>query len=100
MNKKELIIHVSEKTGFQQVLVESIFNEIVTAITNEIVQGNNVSISGFGMFSSKFIPAKTKIHNITKVVLNIDSRLDPRFKFSTAYRDRIDEEYNKLNHQD
>ncbi|QJG66130.1 HU family DNA-binding protein [Mycoplasma phocoeninasale] len=99
MNKKELIVHVSEKTGFQQVLVETIFNEVITTITTEIVQGNNVSISGFGMFSSKFIPAKTKIHNITKVVLNIDAKLDPRFKFSAAYRERVDEEYNESNHQ-
>ncbi|BDX52670.1 HU family DNA-binding protein [Metamycoplasma equirhinis] len=93
MNKKELIIKTSEKTGFQQAIIESIFDEIIEIVSDQIAQEKTVSISGLGLFSAKYIPKKTKVHNITKVVLNVEAKLDPRFKFSDTYKKRITAQY-------
>lgn len=89
MNKKELLSKTSNETGFAHVLIESAFDEIIRIIADEIEAGREVTISGFGNFSSKFIKGKEKIHNITKEIINVPDRLDPRFKFSTAFKKRI-----------
>ncbi|TPR54111.1 HU family DNA-binding protein [Metamycoplasma neophronis] len=89
MNKKELIERVSEQTGIQQYSIEGAFDGIIAVISEEIKAGNSISISGFGNFSSKFIPGKTKTHNITKEIIEVAPKIDPRFKFSSAYKDRL-----------
>ncbi|AZG68793.1 HU family DNA-binding protein [Mycoplasma struthionis] len=89
MNKKELIIKTSQISGYQQTTVEAVLDEVITIITDEIKSGNTVSISGWGLFSSKQVEGRTRTHNITKKTIQTDPRIEPRFKFSKAYKTKV-----------
>ncbi|MBN4089524.1 HU family DNA-binding protein [Mycoplasma enhydrae] len=95
MTKKELIKKTAEETGFQQAMVESIFDHMVNIITEEIANSRQVSISGFGVFSSKYVPSKVQQHNITKENIEVPEKMDPRFKFSDVLKSRVDDYFHK-----
>ena len=50
MTKTELISAVAEKTEFTKKNAEAAVNAVVTAITEALVNGEKVSIVGFGTF--------------------------------------------------
>ncbi|WP_330463623.1 HU family DNA-binding protein [Metamycoplasma gateae] len=95
MTKKELIKKTSEETGFQQAMVESIFDQMVDILIEEMARSKQVTISGFGVFSSKFVPSKVQQHNITKESIEVPAKMDPRFKFSDVLKSKVDEIYQK-----
>ncbi|MGX9339345.1 HU family DNA-binding protein [Mycoplasma sp. 332] len=96
MTKRELIKKTSEETGFQQAMVESIFDQVVDIIIEELANSRQITISGFGVFSSKYVAAKTQQHNITKEEIEVPSKMDPRFKFSDVLKSKVDEIYQKI----
>lgn len=91
MTKKELIKKTSEETGFQQAMVESIFDQMIDILIEEMANSRQVTISGFGVFSSKYIPSKTQQHNITKEEIEVPAKMEPRFKFSDVLKSKVDE---------
>ncbi|AZZ65482.1 HU family DNA-binding protein [Metamycoplasma phocicerebrale] len=95
MTKKELIRKTSEQTGFQQAMIESIFDEMIKIIIEEIASSRQVAISGFGVFSSKYVPSKVQQHNITKENIEVPEKMDPRFKFSDVLKTKVDEFFRK-----
>ena len=51
MNKKDVIKAVSVKTGFSQKDVTEVVEDMLDIITATLVDGKDVSISGFGKFT-------------------------------------------------
>ena len=52
MNKTELIAAVAEKTGLTKKDAERVINATTETITETLVKGEKVSVSGFGSFSA------------------------------------------------
>lgn len=50
MNKQELVSVVAEKTGFTKKDLTLILEEFLGAMTDALVEGNEVSLFGFGKF--------------------------------------------------
>ncbi|WP_427902893.1 HU family DNA-binding protein [Metamycoplasma alkalescens] len=96
MTKKELIKITSEKTGFQHAMVESILEEMVNILIEEVANENQVTISGLGVLNSKLITSKTKQHNITKETIIIPEKMAPKFKFSNVFKQKINDAYQKI----
>lgn len=53
MTKAEIISTVATKSGLTKKQVEDVFDKTFDIIRNELVEGKDVSISGFGKFSVK-----------------------------------------------
>lgn len=53
MNKAGLIEKVAAKTATTKKLTESIIENLIDVIINELKTGNEVTITGFGTFSAK-----------------------------------------------
>lgn len=53
MNKSELITETAIKTGMTRKGTELALNVILDLITDELAKGENVKLSGFGIFSVK-----------------------------------------------
>lgn len=53
MNKSELITETAIKTGMTRKDTELALNVILDLITDELANGENVKLSGFGIFSVK-----------------------------------------------
>ena len=89
MNKTELIAAVAEKTGLTKKDAERAINATVEAITESLVKGDKVSVSGFGIFEVKNREARVGRNPRTKETIEIPASKQPAFKASKALKDAV-----------
>ena len=53
MNKADLVTLITEKTDLTKVEVESVVDEFLQIVEDEILEGKEVKISNFGVFYKK-----------------------------------------------
>ena len=91
MNKTELIAVVAEKTGMTKKDTERVINAAVDTITENLVKGEKVSMSGFGIFEVKAREARVGRNPRTKETIEIPATRLPAFKASKALKDTVSE---------
>lgn len=89
MNKKELIAAAAAKAGMTQKDAESVINAALDAITDALVKGERVQVSGFGIFEVKTREARVGRNPKTKEAINIPAAKVPAFKASKTLKDTI-----------
>ena len=89
MNKTELIAAVAEKTGMTKKDAERVINATVDTITENLVKGEKVAMSGFGIFEVKAREARVGRNPRTKETIQIPATRLPAFKASKALKDNI-----------
>ena len=89
MNKTEIIAAVAEKTGMTKKDAERVINATVDTITEALVKGEKVSMSGFGIFEVKAREARVGRNPRTKETIQIPATRLPVFKASKALKDSI-----------
>ena len=89
MNKTELIAAVAEKTGLTKKDAERAINATVEAITESLVKGDKVSVSGFGIFEVKNREARVGRNPRTKETIEIPATRLPGFKASKTLKDTV-----------
>ena len=89
LNKKGLIDVVANKLDITKkdatVAVETVFE----AITESLVNGNKVDISGFGKFEVKTRAERTGINPATKETIQIPATKAPGFKAAKALKEAV-----------
>lgn len=53
MNKTDLVVAIAEKSDLPKTEVESVVEEFLQLIEKEIIKGNEVKLSNFGVFYKK-----------------------------------------------
>ncbi|MBE6981230.1 MAG: HU family DNA-binding protein [Ruminococcaceae bacterium] len=89
MNKTELIAAVAEKTGLTKKDAERVINATTETITETLVKGEKVSVSGFGIFEVKAREARTGRNPRTKETIEIPATRLPAFKASKTLKDTV-----------
>ena len=89
MNKTELIAAVAEKAGLTKKDAERVVNATVDAITESLVKGDKVQISGFGIFEPKTREARVGRNPRTKETIQIPATRLPVFKASKTLKDSV-----------
>ena len=89
MNKTELIAAVAEKAGLTKKDAERAVNATVEAITESLVKGEKVSVSGFGIFEVKNREARVGRNPRTKETIEIPATRLPAFKASQTLKNTI-----------
>ena len=89
MNKKELIAAAAAKAGMTQKDAESVINAALDAITDALVKGERVQVSGFGIFEVKTREARVGRNPKTKEAINIPAAKVPAFEASKTLKDTI-----------
>ena len=89
MNKTELIAAVAEKTGMTKKDAERVINATVDTITETLVKGEKVAMSGFGIFEVKAREARVGRNPRTKETIQIPATKTPVFKASKALKDIV-----------
>lgn len=88
MNNKEFISELSEKTGMGTRDVTSLVNGVVSLITDELVEENTVSISGFGNFEVKKKLERVVVNPSTKQRMLIPPKMVVSFKPFNTLKDK------------
>ncbi len=89
MNKTELIAAVAEKAGLTKKDAERAVNATFEAITESLVKGDKVSVSGFGIFEVKNREARVGRNPRTKETIEIPATRLPGFKASKTLKDTV-----------
>ena len=89
MNKTELIAAVAEKTGMTKKDAERVINATVDTITEKLVAGEKVAMSGFGIFEVKAREARVGRNPRTKETIQIPATKLPAFKAAKALKDAV-----------
>lgn len=85
MTKAEIVTRINEKTGIEKVAVMAIVEEVMASIKENMANGENVYLRGFGTFH--IVERKEKIgRNISKnTSVVIPAHKIPRFKPSKEF---------------
>ena len=91
MTKAELISAVAEKSGLTKKDSDKAVAAVIDVITDALVQGEKVSLVGFGTFEVKDRAARKGINPRTKEPMPIPARKLPVFKAGKALKESVAE---------
>ena len=89
MNKTELIAVAAESAGVTKKDAERVLNAALDAITQSMVRGDKVQLSGFGIFEVKDREARVGRKPRTKETIQIPATRTPAFKASKTLKDAV-----------
>ncbi len=89
MNKAELIAAIAEKTGDSKKASEQALNAFIEAITDTLVKGDRVQLSGLGTFEVRTRAARKGLNPQTKAEIKIPACKAPAFKAGKALKDIV-----------
>ena len=80
MNKTELVEKIAAGAGISKADAKKALDATVVAIKDALVEGDKVSLVGFGTFSVSERPAREGINPATKEKINIAAKKVAKFK--------------------
>ncbi len=89
MNKSSLVDAVYEKIGGTKVQAEQALDTVIESITNALKRGDEVSIAGLGIFSSKQRAARTARNPRTGAAIQVAAMRVPKFRAAKALKDAV-----------
>ena len=89
MNKKQLVDELSVRTGMTKKDSANFVDSLFGVITESLVEGEKVAISGFGNFESRQRAERTGRNPLTGDLLTIPAKKTPAFKAAKALKDSI-----------
>ncbi len=89
MNKSELILSIEEKSGLSKQDSKKALEAVLETITEELVNGNKVSIVGFGSFEVRLRNERVGRNPKTKEEIVIPASRVPNFKAGKALKDAV-----------
>ena len=89
MNKKEIVLKVSENTGLTQKQTAAVVDEILKAIVEAVAQGDKVQFVDFGTFEQKTRKARSGINPLTKAPVDIPESKVPQFKAGKKFKEAV-----------
>lgn len=89
MTKNELVEKLAEKTGFTKVDAQKSMDSLVEVITEALVNGDKVVLSGFGAFEVRDRAARTARNPQTGEEIKINASKTPAFKAGKTLKEAI-----------
>jgi nucleoid DNA-binding protein len=89
MNKQGLIEAVHTKLGGTKVQAEEIVDIVINNIVDTLKKGEEVSIAGLGIFSTKTRAARQARNPRTGESISVPSMLVPKFRAAKALKDAV-----------
>lgn len=89
MNKSELATKMAEKAGLKKTEAEKALKAFIDTVTEELVNGGDVRLVGFGTFDVKTREARTGVNPRTGEKMDIAASKAPRFKVGKAFKDAV-----------
>jgi len=89
MTKADIVNEIAEKTGVERTIVLNTVESFMKVVKNNMTQGKNIYLRGFGTFLCKKRAAKIG-RNITKnQAVHIPAHYIPAFKPAKTFSERV-----------
>ena len=89
INKDTLVQSIVDKTELSKRDIEGVIEAMIDAITNELRQGNKVTLTGFGTFKPSPRAARVGINPQTKAKINIPAMTVPKFTAGKTLKEAV-----------
>ena len=89
MRESDIAVQVAGRTPLTKAQAKSAVNAVFEVIRNALANGDTVTVTGFGRFSTKSRPARTGRNPRTGESIAIAASKAPSFKAGKALRDRL-----------
>jgi DNA-binding protein HU-beta len=89
MNKSELIEKMAQSADMTKADAERALNSLVSTVTEELANGGDVSLVGFGTFKVNERAARTGRNPQTGATIQIAAAKVPAFKAGKAIKDAV-----------
>ena len=90
MNKATLINVIAEQTGVSKKTTEQVIDVLLETITQRIKAGEEVTLTGFGRFSSRVRTARLGVDPLNPTQkIQMPEVLVPKFKAGKALKDAL-----------
>lgn len=89
MNKASLVEAVHAKLGGTKVQAEEVVDLIINSIVDSLKKGEEVSISGLGIFATKTRAARTARNPRTGESIQVPEMRVPKFRAAKALKDAV-----------
>ena len=89
MNKASLVDEVHAKLGGTKTQAEDVVEMIINSIVNTLKKGDEVSIAGLGIFSTKTRAARTARNPRTGASVQVPAMKVPKFRAAKALKDAV-----------
>lgn len=89
MNKTDLIDVIAERADISKVVAGRTLDVIITAITESLSKGDQVTLIGFGTFDVSQRKERSGRNPQTGAVINIPATKAPRFKAGKNLKDKV-----------
>lgn len=89
MNNKEFITELSKKTGYSSKDVTQYLSSLIYIMSQELQDGNTVSIQGFGTFDVKKKMERISVNPVTHQRMLIPPKLVLSYKPSVALKEKF-----------
>ncbi len=89
VNKDTLVQNIVDKTELSKRDVEGVIEAMVDVITNELRQGNKVTLTGFGTFKVSNRASRVGINPQTKAKITIPAMTVPKFTAGKTLKEAV-----------
>jgi DNA-binding protein HU-beta len=89
MNKAELVVAISEKSGLTRKDSEKALRAFEEVVSAELVKGSKVQLVGFGTFDVADRKERQGLNPKTKEAIKIPASKAPRFRAGKALKDSV-----------
>lgn len=89
MNKSELVDAIAAKTDLTKKSAEAALNAFIETVSEQLVQGEKVSLVGFGTFEVSERAAREGRNPQTGEAMTIAASKAPKFKAGKGLKDQI-----------
>ncbi|MEN9390080.1 MAG: hypothetical protein RLZZ283_180 [Candidatus Parcubacteria bacterium] len=89
MNKADIAAKVQDVLGGTRVQAEEVVESIIDLIVKTLKGGDEMSIAGLGIFSTKMRPARTGRNPRTGETIKVPSMRVPKFRAAKALKDAV-----------
>jgi len=89
MNKADLVNLVAARTELTKTEVSQVIDATIETIVDSVVDGNKVSILGFGSFEPRDRSARQGLNPKTGEKINIEAKRVPAFTAGKQFKDKV-----------
>ena len=90
MNKSELIAAAAQSAGITKKDTERVLNAAIDVITQSLIRGEKVQLSGFGTFAAKYRKERVGRNPRTREQTQVPAAWVPTFSASKALKENVD----------
>lgn len=89
MTKADLIACIASDTNLPKAKIELVVNSLIMQLKNSLANGENLTLAGFGTFSTRDRKERTGRNPQTGEPLNIPKKTVPTFTPAKAFKDIV-----------